>query len=73
MQEMFVKYNLYLAHDFQINKKNGRSAKAIVGQNRQKMAFWGAELQSSKKIRKSTQEPNCISLRKEMALKNLIF
>ena len=49
MQEMVVKYDWYLAHDFQINKKNGHSAKAIVGQNGQKMVFSGAELQSSKK------------------------
>ena len=41
-------------------------------QNGQKMAFWGAELQSSKKkMRKSTQGPNSISCRKETALKEI--
>lgn len=52
--------------------KYGHSSKAIVGQNGQKMAFCGAELQSSKEIRTSTQEPNCL-LENNSPKKNLIF
>jgi len=55
---------------FQLTK-NGNFAKATVVQNGQKMAFWGDELQSSKNMRKSTQESNSISCRKETALKEI--
>ena len=38
-----------------------------------KWSFGGLNFKVPKKIRKSTEEPNCISFRKETALKNLIF
>jgi len=68
MQEMVVKYNLCLAHDFQINKK----WPFCQGYSRAKWAksgLLGGRTSKFQKIRKSTQEPNCISFRKETALK----
>ena len=38
-----------------------------------KWPFGALNFKVPKKIRKSTEEPNCISFRKETALKDLIF